>query len=155
MAVESDQDDSVVDALVVAVFRLNGTLISAGNDLASPIGLTTAWWQVLAALSVSPTPLPVAHIARNMGLTRQSVQRNVDLLATKGMVRFASNPHHLRSKLVVLTPEGEAAVRSTQELQRPYFAQILALFGRDRVAAALEVLGGVDAVLSGTAGGET
>src|SRR5580692_11476207 len=100
-----DRDEIVAD-LVVTVFRLNGSLIEAGNRLVGDIGLTSAWWQVLGALSLSPAPLPVAHIARNMGLSRQSVQRTADLLAEKGLVRFTANPHHQRAKLIVLTPEG-------------------------------------------------
>src|SRR5947208_9580394 len=47
-----------------------------------------------------------AHIARQMGLTRQSVQRTVDLLAADGLVAFADNQHHRRAKLVDFTPRG-------------------------------------------------
>ena len=62
-----------VRELVLAVFETNGRLVDAGNALVQPLGLTTAWWQVLGALGYSQVPLPVAHIARNMGLTRQAV----------------------------------------------------------------------------------
>ena len=86
------RDETVAD-LIVSVFRLNGALIDTGNRLVADIGLTSAWWQVLGALDLSPVPLPVAHIARNMGLSRQAVQRVADLLAEKGLVRFAVNPH--------------------------------------------------------------
>jgi hypothetical protein len=72
--------DETVDDVIVSVFRLNGYLIDAGNRLVMDIGLTSAWWQVLGALAMSPVPLPVAHIARNMGLSRQAVQRVADLL---------------------------------------------------------------------------
>ena len=81
------KSDDVFSDLIVMVFRLNGRLIEAGNRLVGDIGLTSAWWQVLGALALSPTPLPVAHIARNMGLARQSVQRIADLLVEKGLVR--------------------------------------------------------------------
>lgn len=108
-------DDAVAE-LIVAVFRLNGRQLDAGDQLVSELGLTSAWWQVLGALALSPVPLPVAHITRNMGLARQSVQRIVDLLAEKKLVRFAANPHHLRAKLVVLTAQGKAAVKQAEEL---------------------------------------
>src|ERR1700722_13152844 len=107
--------DEIVADLIVTVFRLNGSLIDAGNRLVGAIGLTSAWWQVLGALSLSPAPLPVAHIARNMGLTRQSVQRIVDLLVDKELVRFEANPHHQRAKLVVLTDRGVAATRAAED----------------------------------------
>lgn len=149
---DSGRDDLVTD-LVVAVFRLNGTLLETGNDLVGELGLTTAWWQVLGALSRSPAPIPVAHIARNMGLSRQSVQRNVDLLASKGMVRFTANPHHQRAKLVVLTAEGTAAVNAADARQQPVGRQLEASIGRERIAAALDVLSEIDALLSGAASG--
>ena len=89
---------------------MNGRLVETGNHLVRDAGLTTAWWQVLGALGYSIVPLPVAHIARNMGLARQSVQRVVDLLEKDGLVRLEQNPHHRRAKLVVLTPTGRDAL---------------------------------------------
>ncbi|AWN35869.1 MarR family transcriptional regulator [Methylobacterium radiodurans] len=95
--------------LVVDVFRLNGDLIEGGDALVQDLGLTSARWQVLGAVALSPVPLPVAHIARNMGLARQSVQRIVDDMRDDGLVRTEPNPHHRRAPLVAMTPRGEAA----------------------------------------------
>src|SRR6202789_2763181 len=131
----SRRDETVV-ALILSVFRLNGQLIDAGNRLVLDIGLTSAWWQVLGALDLSPVPLPVAHIARNMGLSRQSVQRVADLLAEKGMVRFEANPHHQRAKLVVLTSRGRAAVRDAEQRQRPWARELMTGLSVERISAA-------------------
>jgi DNA-binding MarR family transcriptional regulator len=90
--------------LILETFRLNGRLLAVGDRLTAPLGLTSARWQVLGAIAAGP--LPVAQIARNMGLTRQSVQRTVDLLEDEGLVAFAPNPNHRRAKLVGLTTEG-------------------------------------------------
>ena len=95
--------------LVIEVFRLNGDLLAAGDTLVGDLGLTSARWQVLGAIALSPVPLPVAHIARNMGLTRQAVQRLVDEMRADGLVRLEPNPHHRRAMLVVLTDAGDAA----------------------------------------------
>jgi DNA-binding MarR family transcriptional regulator len=133
------RDEAVAD-LIVSVFRLNGALIDTGNRLVADIGLTSAWWQVLGALDLSPVPLPVAHIARNMGLSRQAVQRVADLLAEKGLVRFAVNPHHQRAKLVVLTAQGRAAVKDAEKRQRPWARDLMAGLSLERIATALEVL---------------
>jgi DNA-binding MarR family transcriptional regulator len=135
----SQMDDAVAE-LIVAVFRLNGRLLDAGSQLVSELGLTSAWWQVLGALSLSPLPLPVAHIARNMGLSRQSVQRIVDLLAEKALVRFETNPHHIRAKLVVLTEQGVAAVKAAEKRQRPWARDMTAGLNIEHITAALEVL---------------
>jgi DNA-binding MarR family transcriptional regulator len=41
-----------------------------------------------------------------MGLTRQSVQRTVDLPESDGLVESWENPAHLRSRLIAMTSRG-------------------------------------------------
>ena len=104
-----DRSRRALSGLVIEVFRLNGDLLEAGDDLVHDLGLTSARWQVLGAIALAPAPLPVAHIARNMGLARQSVQRLVDDMEADGLVRLEPNPHHRRAALVALTPRGQTA----------------------------------------------
>jgi DNA-binding MarR family transcriptional regulator len=103
--------------LIIDVFRLNGALLASGDTLVKDIGLTSARWQVLGAIALSPVPLPVAHIANNMGLTRQAVQRSVDEMLSDGLVRLGPNPHHKRAMLVTMTERGESAYRAASERQ--------------------------------------
>lgn len=105
--------------LVLEVFRLNGVLLATGDALVAPFRLTSARWQVMGALAYAATPLPVAHIARNMGLTRQGVQRLVNEMHADGLVALADNPHHARAKLVRLTPTGEAAYAAANAAWTP------------------------------------
>jgi DNA-binding MarR family transcriptional regulator len=72
---------------------------------------------VLGAIALSPVPLPVAHLARNMGLTRQAVQRSADEMLSHGLVRLDPNPHHRRAMLVTMTERGESAYRAASERQ--------------------------------------
>ncbi len=137
-----------VRQLALAVFAANGRLIGAGNQLVSRLGLTSAWWQVLAALRYSPVPLPTASIARNMGLTRQAVQRIVDVLAERGLVEFQANPHHQRAKLVLLTPEGLAAVTGAESVVAPVDRAIADRIGSERLQAAIVTLGDMMTVIS-------
>src|SRR6266542_6797188 len=88
-------------SLILQIFTLNGRLLTAGDRLAGPVGLTSARWQVLGAIALAASPQPVANLARNMGLTRQAVQRTVNELSAEGFVGFDANPHHQRAKLVV------------------------------------------------------
>ena len=101
--------------LVLQVFRLNRLLLDAGDELTRPVGLTSARWQVLGV--VEHAPLTVAHVARVVGLTRQSVQTTADGLATDGFVAYADNPHHQRAKLITLTPKGRRALDYVQQRQ--------------------------------------
>ncbi|APP00439.1 MarR family transcriptional regulator [Xanthomonas perforans] len=141
-------DNEHVRALALAVFAANGRLVSAGNELVAHLGLTSAWWQVLAALRYAPTPLPAASIARNMGLTRQAVQRIVDVLAEQGLVEFQPNPHHLRAKLVVLTRAGIKAVNGAEKAVAPVDQAIADKIGIDRIRDAVRTLEEMSAVIS-------
>jgi DNA-binding MarR family transcriptional regulator len=106
--------------LVIEVFRLNGALLAAGDALVGDLDLTSARWQVLGAIALSPVALPVAHLARNMGLTRQAVQRLVDEMRVEGFLRLEPNPHHRRAMLVTMTEQGEAAYRAAIARQEPW-----------------------------------
>ena len=77
-------------------------------------GLITSWgggafgfMRSLALLG----PLSVPQIAQMRPTSRQRMQRLADELAAEGHVRFIENPRHRRSKLVQLTPKGDARYR--------------------------------------------
>ena len=77
-------------------------------------GLITSWgggafgfMRSLALLG----PLTVPRIAQMRPTSRQRMQRLADELAAEGLVDFIDNPKHRRSKLVRLTPKGDARYR--------------------------------------------
>jgi DNA-binding MarR family transcriptional regulator len=126
--------------LALEVFRLNGVLIAAGDALVEPLGLTSARWQVMGAVAEARGGLPVAGIARNMGLVRQSVQRIADELAAEGTVRFASNPHHRRAKLVQLTARGTALFEEASARWQAMTDALVAALGSGEVERATALL---------------
>ena len=77
-------------------------------------GLITSWgggsFGFLRSLALLG-PLTVPQIAQMRPTSRQRMQRLADELAAAGLVRFADNPKHRRSKLVQLTPKGDARYR--------------------------------------------
>src|ERR671919_651457 len=82
--------------------------------LGQKTGLITSWgggafgfMRSLALLG----PLTVPQIAEMRPTSRQRMQRLADELAAEGLVRFVDNPKHRRSKLVQLTPKGDARYR--------------------------------------------
>ncbi len=131
---------SDLSELILEVFRLNGLLLEAGDSLVADIGLTSARWQVMGAIALSPAPLPVAHIARNMGLSRQSVQRLANELEKDDLIRFAANPHHERAKLVLLTERGAKAYREAMARQGPWAARLASGFEAKDIEAARSLL---------------
>lgn len=108
--------------MVIEVFRVNGLLLEAGDRLARPLGLSSARWQVLGV--VEHGPAPVAHVARIMGLTRQSVQQSANTLERDGFIEFVANPHHRRAKLMLMTRKGHDALAQLQRHQAEWADQL-------------------------------
>lgn len=140
---ERDRDAPAVTAvteLILETFRLNGALIAAGDALVAPIGLTSARWQVLGAIDAAAAPLPIAHVARNMGLSRQGVQRLADEMERDGLLAFVDNPHHKRARLVVMTAAGREAFRAAMAVQRKWAAALATDVAPRDLLAASELL---------------
>ncbi len=112
----------VFTELILEVFRVNRLLLDAGDTLTEPVGLSSARWQVLGV--VEHGPIPVAHVARTMGLTRQSVQQTADSLAEEGLIEYAENPHHRRAKLMIMTAKGRAALDYVEQRHANWANQI-------------------------------
>ena len=131
---------SALSLLILDVFRLNGRLLAAGDRLVEHLGLTSARWQVLGAIALATAPAPVAWIARDMGLTRQGVQRIVNELEQDGFLAFADNPHHRRAKLVTLTAKGRTVYDAADRLQKPWVNTLAKGVSAGDIAAARRLL---------------
>tara|TARA_R110001583_G_C5670329_1_gene410811 strand:- start:12924 stop:13415 length:492 start_codon:yes stop_codon:yes gene_type:complete len=101
----------VLTDLILEIFRFNGTLRETGDNLVRGLGLTSARWQVLGAITMEEHNPTVASIARRMGLARQSVQRVVNDLVKEGLLICKDNPDHKRAKLIVMTEAGSEKYR--------------------------------------------
>ena len=106
--------------LVLDLFRTSSLLLTAGDRLVAPLGLTSARWQVLGAIVAAERAQPVAWLARDLGGNRQNVQRIINDLHREGLVSFEVNPHHRRAQLVVLTEKGRRTFEAVMELQAPW-----------------------------------
>ena len=106
---EADKGEAVA-ALMLDVAQCFFRIRALGQKA----GLITSWgagafgfMRSLALLG----PLTVPQIAEMRPTSRQRMQRLADELAAEGLVTFVDNPRHRRSKLVRLTPKGEARYR--------------------------------------------
>jgi DNA-binding MarR family transcriptional regulator len=126
--------------LILRTFRVNGALIAAGDRLARPLGLTAARWQVLGSVAGLRQPAPVAHVAREMGLARQSVQRLVDHLVEEGILAYQENPHHRRAPVVVMTTRGQKAFDGLTARQVPWVNELARGVSPSEIEVAVGVL---------------
>jgi DNA-binding MarR family transcriptional regulator len=124
--------------LILEIFQFNGRLLAAGDRLAKPLGLTSARWQVIGA--IEDRPLPVAQIARNMGLARQNVQRLADVLQHEGFVAYNPNPDHQRAKLVCLTDKGQRVVKQLARHQALWANHVASTVGAADIQTALTLV---------------
>ncbi len=132
------REQDLLSAASITTFRLNGQFLALAEELARPAGLTAAWWQVLGA--VLAEPLPVAGIAREMGLARQSVQRIADILVERGLAEYRDNPAHRRAKLLSPTSEGRAAIRRIGLGHMAAARRLTAVLGAKTLADAVATL---------------
>jgi len=135
---EPSANGSAFTELILEVFRLNGLLLEVGDRLTHPVGLSSARWQVLGVVEHQPTP--VAHVARIMGLTRQSVQQTADALANDGFIIYTRNPHHRRAKLMTITPKGRKALDYLQQRQVDWANQASDTLSLEALKTAVTVL---------------
>ncbi|MEQ4715714.1 helix-turn-helix domain-containing protein [Nonomuraea sp. B19D2] len=135
----------LLSGLALASFRLNGQFLQVAEGLARPAGMTAAWWQVLGA--VLSEPLPVAGIARVMGMSRQGVQRIADLLVERGLAEYRPNPAHRRAKLLQPTAAGRASIAKIVPGHQAFADRLVAELGADGARDCLEALHRLSAAL--------
>ncbi|MCF6458157.1 MarR family transcriptional regulator [Pseudoalteromonas sp. MMG024] len=110
-------EGALLTSIILDIFRLNGLLIQEGDKLVKELGLTSARWKVLGALSSSNVPLTVSDIARNMGQSRQSVQRLANEMTEEGLLVNFDNPNDKRAKLYSLAESGVKSFAEAMEKQ--------------------------------------
>lgn len=124
--------------MILETFRLNGRLMEVAQERAAAGGLTAAWWQVLGG--VIDEPRSVADVGRQMGVTRQAVQRIADLLVERGLAEYRPNPAHRRAKLLACTEAGYWAIRRISLVQRPWADKVGAEVGAEALQQALATM---------------
>ena len=133
-------EGEVLTGLILETFRLNGSLLEAGNRITKPHGLTSARWQVMGALDLEGRPLTVSQIARRMGLTRQAVQRIVNDLAKLEMVDVKSNVDHKRAPLISVSRTGVEAMEKINAAQARWVNQLADGLSEKQISQAMRLL---------------
>ena len=111
--------------------------------LGQKTGLITSWgggafgfMRSLALLG----PLTVPRIAQMRPTSRQRMQRLADELAAAGLVKFIDNPKHRRSKLVQLTPKGDARYRALNARLLSIASTMVVALGEPDVRNTIEIV---------------
>ena len=133
------REQELLSALAKTTFRLNGQFLAIGEELARPAGLTAAWWLVLG--TVLEAPLSVAEVAREIGVTRQSVQRIADVLVERRLAAYRPNPAHRRAKLLSPTADGRSAIHRIGPAHAAFADRLADAVGMTELKHILEAAG--------------
>lgn len=129
---------------MLMVFRINGRLLDGGDRLGTSLNLTSARWQVLGAISLSPGHITVPGIAEMMGMTRQGAQKQVNKLEEDGFIEKRPNPRHQRSPFYVLTPQGTESYARISALHTGWANELASGLNAPELRAALDLLNRFD-----------
>nr|WP_325059699.1 MarR family transcriptional regulator [Vitreimonas sp.] len=124
--------------LVARVFKTAGEMRRTGDAIAAEVGQTQARWQLIWVVSQKTQPVPDA--ARELGVTRQSVQRLADELAEEGVLEFLANPRHQRSPLLRLTKRGEDVLARLTAATRRHNQRMVRMLGAERINVTRDAL---------------
>src|SRR5690349_13099555 len=98
--------------LIDEVKRGHGRLMSRWTGPRMPGEPEGVGWLVLTAAVLAVQPPTVPQIGRSLGYPRQTIQRQAELLAARGLLDFVDNPDHKRARRIVATPAGVAMQRA-------------------------------------------
>ena len=119
-------------ALTVEVFRTKILMLQGAESLAQSVGLTSARWQILGVLREAAAP--VSSVARQVGLSRQSVQQTADAMEADGLIVYRENPYHRRAQLMEPTAKARKALAALE----PREIDFANLMGRPHTLEALD-----------------
>lgn len=124
--------------LIADIYELAGSLRELGETTAESVGESHSRWQVMSVASTSDKTVP--QIARRLGTTRQSVQRQADLLVSDGVAEYAANPDHKRSPILKLTNRGEQQLQKLTDAAARQHIEMANELKADELAVAIKVL---------------
>ncbi len=127
--------------LILAIFRTNSRLVLRGDQLTAPLGLTSARWQVLGSVAEADSARSVSELARDLGVSRQGVQRIAGELVTEGILAYQPNPRHKRAHLVVFTAEGRRLYDRAMAVQAPWARSLAETLTPELITSATVALG--------------
>jgi len=105
---------------------------------ANSVGETFARTQVLATMVENRCTL--SSVARQLGITRQSVRSIVQQLSARGLVEQIENPAHKSAPLFGATPAGVEKIRLIRHRAHPMYEAVITEFGESQVHSLTEQL---------------
>ncbi|HVV91777.1 MAG TPA: MarR family transcriptional regulator [Hyphomicrobiales bacterium] len=87
------------------------------DEVLRPLGLTNGQFSLMNAVN-RPAPAPLGAIARLLSLDRTTLTAALKPLERRGLIAVAGDPRDRRSRLLALTPAGQALLAEAVPLWR-------------------------------------
>ena len=130
--------EALVD-VVVELARAFFKMRAAGQRIGAVTASRGGLWGLLRSLKAEG-PQTVPQIARARPVARQHIQKLANEMAADGLVAFIDNPAHKRSKLLRLTPRGEARYGELSERLRDLCERMALDIGEEDLRITASVL---------------
>jgi DNA-binding MarR family transcriptional regulator len=113
-AIKRSEAKAAMEELVIEIVTTFFLLRAEGMRIGvvSPSG--EGYWSMLRILKMNG-PQTVPQIARYRYVPRQSIQKLANQMLQDGVIELINNPAHKRSKLLRLTPKGEAVFQKLSD----------------------------------------
>lgn len=105
--IQRTQAGQAIEDLIIEIVATFFLLRAEGMRIGVVSSSGEGYWSVLRLLKVNG-PQTVPQLARYRYVPRQSVQKLANEMLSDGVIELMNNPAHKRSKLLRLTPKGEA-----------------------------------------------
>ncbi|OGR37631.1 MAG: hypothetical protein A2051_03090 [Desulfovibrionales bacterium GWA2_65_9] len=124
--------------LFMSVYHIHATLEKMTDLVHERSGMSTPWRRMLGLL-LHVGRMTIPDIAARLSVSRQFVLKTCNDMADAGLIGYAENPRHKRSRLVVSTEEGRESFEAAKHGEREIICQVLPSIDADatREAAAL------------------
>jgi DNA-binding MarR family transcriptional regulator len=113
-AVNRTPAGKAIEDLIIEIVATFFLLRAEGMRIGVVSSSGEGYWSVLRLLKVNGAQT-VPQIARYRYVPRQSVQKLANEMLADGVIELVNNPAHKRSKLLRLTPKGEAVFQELSD----------------------------------------
>jgi DNA-binding MarR family transcriptional regulator len=135
-----------VSRLIVVARRLADNLESTARQLHTGDSLTVAERGLLLMLRQGAAQT-IPQLAVRRETSRQYIQQTLAPLVERGLIAWRDNPHHRRSKLAELTPDGAEMAGRVMAREGALLRALSGLDDPARLLVAADVLRRLDAAL--------
>lgn len=117
------------------------TLEAEVEEKLSAIGLSSAKFAALRALSEAAESLPLSQLAERLSCVKSNITQLVDRLEADGLVARRADQHDRRSRLAALTPAGRKAVKEGSRVLQAAEREVFGRLSRDEASQLGVLLG--------------